>query len=153
MKAFSFQRGKWMGNELTTKLKRTVLIQMFNSIHHKNFIFRKRYKAYIKWYHLISFGCKDESEKQSEINIPWRHILHIFFLIFHETIASSLSIYSSTIPNHACREHCRYSSNWTPQLIREINLTKRRRKKRTTMHKKSYFCQEEWESMSQSELC
>ena len=107
----------------------------------------------IKLYHLISFGCKDESEKQSEINIPWRHILHIFFLIFHQKIASSLSICSSTIPNHACREYCRYSSNWTPQLIREINLTKRRRKKRTTMHKKSYFCQEEWESMSQSELC
>ena len=66
-----------MGNELTTKLNRTVLIQMFNSIHHKNFIIRKRYKAYIKLYHLISFGCKDESEKQSEINIPWR-ISYIF---------------------------------------------------------------------------
>ena len=31
----------------------------------------------IKLYHLISFGCKDESEKQSEINIPWR-ISYIF---------------------------------------------------------------------------
>ena len=70
-----------MGNELTTKLKRTVLIQMFNSIHHKNFIFLKRYKAYIKVYHLISFGCKDESE--NNLKLIFLGDIHLTYFLFH----------------------------------------------------------------------